>query len=400
VKEFFYFGRWDEDPKGDRAFQAWKLVADDLRAGRKPVMVERVHDGVTCLEIADRFTSYAQGRYRLGEIGVREFGDIRLACMVHFLDGAGEKTTGTELDQPRIIDGRADPVTPLQKVREHLRGRMGVYAFHRNLSKIRHMLKWAHSQGLMVKDLHQHQSLERLSMRLVRREVRLREAEYGVPIYSKSECLRLVGAAADHGGPLLAAVLLGLNGGCDAAWLSEVPISAIDLETGFVDWVRPKTEELCRFPLWPLTAEAIRQWLPRRPAPKDKQHAGRVFLTVHGNLLVREVVHINEDGSIGDINPDDALGKQFAKVEKRAGIAHRRGRLFKALRRSHATAANTITDRDARRMVMGHGFEGMDPHYVRGLFPAERLRRVTDEVGRALLGCVELACEWPNQTAN
>jgi integrase len=225
--------------------------------------------------------------------------------------------------------------------------------------------------------------------------VREREARYGVPIYSPDDCRKLISAAAEHGGPMPAMILLALNGGCDAAWLSEVPIAAIDLAAGFVDWVRPKNEELCRFPLWPMTIEAIRQWIPRRPAPKDKAHADRLFITSRGNLFVREVVRYAEDGSVGDINPDDAIGKEFVKIEKAAGIAKRRGRRFKALRRTHATAANDITDRDARRMVMGHGFEGMDPHYVRGLFPAERLRKVTDRVGSKLLGWFGDNCPWP-----
>jgi hypothetical protein len=124
-KQFFYFGRWQDDPTGERAFAAWLLVAEDLRARRMPVMLTQVADGVTCLEIADRFVSYSQRRMELGEIKPREFADTRLACMGHFVDGAGEKTPANSLDTPRIVSGRADPVTPLQQLREHLMGRMG-----------------------------------------------------------------------------------------------------------------------------------------------------------------------------------------------------------------------------------------------------------------------------------
>ncbi len=403
AKQFFYFGRWADDPDGAAAFAAWQAVAEDLRAGRMPATTTAPTTGIgpSCEELADRYTAFARARLDLGEIGPREFYDVRLACMGHWLDGVGERTPAADLNRSRLVPGRADPVTPMQLMRERLGRKLGPYAVNRNLDKIARMLRWAFKHGLIAKPLDDHDGLKRVSLKARRRHQRTRDAEKGVPALTPAECLQLIepaAAKAAAGGSHLALLLLALNGGCSSSWLSEVPLSAVDLDGGFVDWVRPKTEELCRFPLWPLTIEAIRQWLPHRPAAREPGHGDRVFLTRLGNPLVRSTIPLDDDGDIASVNPDDAWGKELDKLIRAAGFK-RPGLRSHALRRSHSTAANDVLDRDARRMVMGHGFEGMDPHYVRGLFPAARLKVVTDHVGHVLLGCVATSCAFPRTPA-
>lgn len=63
-----------------------------------------------------------------------------------------------------------------------------------------------------------------------------------------------------------ALILLGVNAGYgDRAALS---ISAADLESGWIDFPRPKTEIERRCKLWPETSAALKEWLAVRPRRK------------------------------------------------------------------------------------------------------------------------------------
>ena len=68
---------------------------------------------------------------------------------------------------------------------------------------------------------------------------------------------------------LLPAALL-LMAAAPAAHAPE-PQKPVDLDSLYVDWVRTKTEEICQFTLWPVTAEAIRRTIERRPKPVDNR---------------------------------------------------------------------------------------------------------------------------------
>jgi hypothetical protein len=50
--------------------------------------------------------------------------------------------------------------------------------------------------------------------------------------------------------------------------VARLPLSAVDLDAGVIDFPRPKTGIPRRCPLWPETAAAIRELLAKRPAPR------------------------------------------------------------------------------------------------------------------------------------
>ena len=87
---------------------------------------------------------------------------------------------------------------------------------------------------------------------------------------------------------LKAMILLSVNCGFGPSDLARLPIKAVDLKDGWIDFPRPKTGVHRRCPLWPETRKAIRSYLTTRREPTDKQYADRLFVTKHGGLFVRE----------------------------------------------------------------------------------------------------------------
>ena len=94
-----------------------------------------------------------------------------------------------------------------------------------------------------------------------------------------SELRRLLAAA---GQTLRAMILLGVNCGFGNADVATLPKTAIDLKHGWVDFPRGKTGVPRRCPLWPQTITAVQEVILSRPKPRDKAHAGLVFLTKYG----------------------------------------------------------------------------------------------------------------------
>ena len=73
----------------------------------------------------------------------------------------------------------------------------------------------------------------------------------GRKLFTADEIRRIIDAA---GLQLRAMILLGINAGFGNADCGELPLSAVDLETGIIDYpARPKTGIARRCPLWPET---------------------------------------------------------------------------------------------------------------------------------------------------
>ena len=179
--------------------------------------------------------------------------------------------------------------------------------------------------------------------------------------------LRTILDATDQ--PLRAMILLAANCGFGQSDLSSLPLAAIDLDAGWVDYPRPKTGVQRRCPLWPETIEAVRDALKRRPLPKDDDDAGLVFITKYGHRFVKT----NATGT-----PDDAIGKEFAKLLNRLKIK-RKGVSFYAIRHGFETVAGESRDQVAVDYIMGHARDDMASLY-RESISDDRLRDVTNLV--------------------
>src|SRR5262249_43798812 len=82
--------------------------------------------------------------------------------------------------------------------------------------------------------------------------------------------------------PLRAMILLGVTAGYGNSDCGNLPMKALDLDAGWVNYPRPKTGIDRRCPLWPETITALREWLEVRPEPAAEEHQQLVFLTAKG----------------------------------------------------------------------------------------------------------------------
>jgi integrase len=120
-----------------------------------------------------------------------------------------------------------------------------------------------------------------------------------VKLFSAEEVRRLVNGrlvVGERGPELLRAgvqlramILLGVNCGFGNADCGTLPLSAVDLETGWIDYARPKTGIARRCPFWPETVEALKEALAKRPTPKSPEHAGLFFIQI--KAAVRKLVN-------------------------------------------------------------------------------------------------------------
>src|SRR6185437_14791986 len=101
--------------------------------------------------------------------------------------------------------------------------------------------------------------------------------------------------------------LLSLNAGFGNTDLSSLPVSAVNLKTGMVEFDRPKTGVDRRCPLWPETIEDLKKAIESRDATSEL-----LFLTPGGKPMLRE--NYNEDGTL--ISNTDAIGVMFGKLLK------------------------------------------------------------------------------------
>jgi integrase len=118
-----------------------------------------------------------------------------------------------------------------------------------------------------------------------KKTLRLHRAKQGPRLFTAEEIHRLIGAAAVQ---VKAMILLGINCGFGNSDCGHLPLSAVDLDKGIIDFPRPKTGIPRRCVLWPETVEAIRAALAGRVAPKKAEHAGLIFVTRCGDAWYKD----------------------------------------------------------------------------------------------------------------
>jgi len=185
------------------------------------------------------------------------------------------------------------------------------------------------------------------------------------------------------GQPLAAMILLGVNCGCGNADVGTLPLSALDLAGGWVNYPRPKTGILRRCPLWPETVATLRGWLKKRRPPKQEADAGLVFVTVRGDRWHKDAADGPPDGKKWRLT-DNPLSKETRKLLDTLGIEGHRN--FYALRHTFQTVGDESGDFLAVRTIMGHaGGNDVADHY-RERVSDDRLRKVVEHVRAWLFG--------------
>jgi integrase len=336
-----YFGPW-ADPDG--ALARYLEQKDDLHAGRKP---RPDADGLTVKELCNAFLNAKQAKVDAGELSPLTWRKYKHVCDLLV----------SQLGRTRLVaDVRADDFAAIRDRMTRSWGPLRVRDF---VQHIRSVFKFGFDAELMKVPMRFGPGFARPTKKVIR----LHKAKQGPKLLAAEEIRRMLDAA---GIPLRAMLLLAINCGFGNSDISKLPFSAVDLETGWIDHVRPKTGVPRRCPLWPETIQAIHDALAKRHEPKNPEHAGLVFVTKYGDAWVKGT-------------GDDAINKETAKLLKKLGINGRKGLGLYTLRHVFRTVADEARDQPAVDHVMGHEIANMSAVY-RERISDERLKAVTDHV--------------------
>jgi integrase len=358
-----FFGVW-ADP--DAALANYNRQASDLHAGREP-QAGRLEDVPTVKNLANAFLASKKAKYESGTLTARWFDDC-LVITKAFVAAVGKTR-------------RWDDLAPgdFGRYRQRLYRSYGVHAIDRHMTAVRSMFKFAYDSGIIDRPVRYGQEFDKPSAKEKRQSRAARDREHGKRLFSLADLLNLLKHAE---GQLKAMILLGINAGFGNTDCAQLPIAAVDLKNAVIDYERPKTAVQRVAPLWPETAAALLAVLGGdRPAPKQPEYAGLVFLTRFGNPWKLESVGQKKSGEFHG-NRQDAVCAEFNKLLD-ALTLYRKGVGFYALRHTFRTWADETKDQHAIHRIMGHAIPGMSGAYVEEI-SMERLKAVTDAVRRKL----------------
>ena len=344
-----YFGPW-KDPDG--ALKKYLEQKDALHAGRKP---RPETDGLTMKALCNDFLNFKHSLVDSRELAERTWQDYKAVTdllIAHF-------------GKNRVVDD----VHPddFAELRDTLANKWGAVTLGNVIQRIRVVFKYASDMRLIDRPVCYGQGFKRPS----RKTIRLARAKSGPKLFTKEEIHLLLKQAGTH---LKAMILLGINAGMGNADVGTLPLSALNLERGWLDYPRPKTGVPRKAKLWPETLQAVRDSLARRPAPKDDSNGGLVFITKYGLPWAKDV-------------PDSPVTKELAKLLHKLHINSRKGLGFYTLRHTFRTVADEVAsgDQPAIDYIMGHESPHMSTVYRERISDA-RLENVANKVREWLFG--------------
>jgi integrase len=337
-----YFGPW-ADPDG--ALKKYMDQKESLHAGRKP---REAGDGTTVKELCNAFLNAKAASQEAGELTLRSWQDYRDACAL-LVKHLGKGRLVADLDPEDFAELRAK-----------MAKRWGPVTLGNVINRMRVVFKFAFDNRLIDRPVCYGSAFKRPS----RKTLRLDRAKKGAKLFTAAEIHRLLGAASV---PLRAMLMLAINCGLGNADCGTLPLSALDLEGGWLDFPRVKTGIPRRCPLWPETVAALKEALALRPKPQKAEHAGLAFITKYGLPWAK-------------LTADNTLAKEMGKLLKALQSNGRKGLGFYTLRHVFRTVADEARDQPACDFLMGHETPHMSSVY-RETISDERLRAVVNHVG-------------------
>jgi integrase len=357
--QIHYFGAWAKRVNGKlvrvegdgwkQALEEYKAVADDLHAGRTP----RVKgDELTVADLCNRFRTAKLRSLEAGEIGQRMYDEYKATT-----DRLVSTFGGT-----RLVDDLA--ADDFEGLRDDMAKLWGPVRLGNEIQKVRTVFKYGYDAGLIEKPLRYGPVFKKPAARVIRRH----RAQNGERMLEAAEVRQLLDAADVQ---MRAMLLLGCNCAFGNHDIATLPMSALDLEGGWINFARPKTGIPRRCPLWPETVTALKAAMAARPAPRHVGAEGLVFLTVRGRpWLVR-----------GIANPVSVAARNLMKT---VGV-HHGGVGFYTLRHVFRTIADAARDPVAIDLIMGHLDPTIAAHY-RERIDDTRLLAVSERVRSWLFG--------------
>jgi len=336
-----YFGPW-ADP--DAALAKYLQQRDELHSGRTP---RPDPEALTVKDAANAFLNAKAALVDSGELSPHTFAGYRRAAD-ELIAHAGKTRLVADLD-PKDFAG----------LRNKMAMKWGPATLGVMVVCVRAVFRHAYEAGLIDRPVRFGPSFKGPS----KKTMRIDRASKGPRLFTAEEIRRLIGAANVQ---MRAMLLLGINCGLGNADIGNLPLSALDLDAGMIDYPRPKTGMPRRCPLWPETVQAIREALARRRDPKDAADAALVFITYHGAGWSKPAA-------------TSAIVREMMKLLKRLAINGRHRLGFYTLRHTFRTVADGAKDQPAADYIMGHEVAHMSSVYREGIDDA-RLKAVADHV--------------------
>lgn len=343
--KFHYFGKDRE-----AALKEYLRVKEDLEAGRQPPPADDQRTSIKTL--VNTFLTFKQSQCRLGELTQTSFNDYRSSSEA-FAEFFGKDRAVESLRPEDLLRYRQD----ISK------GGKSPHTVGGEVQRVRVMLRFAFESGLIATPI-RFGEFKRPKKAAFRRQKQL----VGSRLFSREELHQILGEADPQ---LKAMILLGLNCGFGNSDCGQLPLSAVDLGGGWIDYPRPKTGIERRSKLWPETRDAIGGWLSIRKKPIE-EYEHLVFTTKKGNAWHR------------DGEPGSPLSAEFRKLLNRLKL-YRRGMSFYSLRHVFRTVADGCRDQVAINLVMGHADGHMAATY-RDRIEDDRLEAVANHVRAWLFG--------------
>jgi len=334
-----YFGPWS-DPDG--ALKKYLEQKDALHAGRKP---RETPEGFTVKDLANHFLDAKKQLVEGGELSPRTWTDYKEACDLA-VSNFGKSRLLTDLDQEDFAG-----------VRNKIARNWGPYRVGKMIQCLRCLFKYAYDADMIPVPIRYGPGFKRPSKKVHR----LHRAKQGSKVFTAEEVKKLLDAA---GTPMKAMILLGINCGFGNSDCGHLPMSAVNLETGWIDYPRPKTGIPRRCPLWPETVAALKESLAKRKETKNKADIELVFVTKYGDSWAKDVA-------------DSPITKEMRKILNAIGIHGHRN--FYGLRHTFRTIADEVKDQPATNHIMGHEEQHMSTVY-RETISDERLQAVVAHV--------------------
>jgi integrase len=340
-----YFGPWD-DPDG--ALKKYDEQKDALHSGRTP---RPDPNALIVKDVANLYLNAKQQAVEAGELSPRTWTDYR-AIMDMMVEGLGKHKAVLGIDPQDFT-----------ALKNKLAKRNGLARMSTVVQVIRCAFRYAYESGLNDHPIRFGPAFKRTS----KKTLRLHRAKQGAKLFTAEEIRGMLDAASTQ---IHAMILLGINCGFGNADCGSLPLSAVDLDRGILDYPRPKTGVPRRCSLWPETVLAIRDTLAERPQPKNETDARHVFITKYGL-------------SWGKTHNAGPLTQMFGRLLRSLGINGRKGLGFYTLRHTFRTVADESKDQPATDYVMGHEVPHMSSVY-RETISDDRLRAVAEHVRKWL----------------
>ena len=297
-------------------------------------------------DLCDHFLNAKRPLVTSGELTMRTFNE--------YLATSERLTKTFGLTRP------VDDLLPedFDKLRAAVAKQWGPVRLGNEIQRVRTILKYGFEAGHLDRPVRLGPMFKKPSRKVMRKA----RVAKGPRIIEAPDLRKLIAAA---GQPLKTMMLLVLNGGLGNSDIGNMPLSAIDLKRGWINFPRPKTGVERRFPLWRETVDALKATIAGRPEPKADEAKGLAFVTKYGRSWAKAT-------------SDSPISKEFRKLLDETKL-HRPGIGFYTLRHVFETVAGELRDQVAVDHVMGHARDDMASIY-RERISDERLVALTELV--------------------